>query len=144
MTREELMTMDDADLVAAIGEKLDRKFEAENELTGPEIVVYTLYLFDQEVQNGGLNQFFCNSSSEMAPFVPSSLLNVEADEYEALLAHFLDETAMELDSLDDADDEKYAEAYGEFDDAYYAMYSEQPLDEMTAAYIRAHADVFVS
>ena len=142
MTREELMTMDASDLFGAVGEMLEAKFDAENELTGPQIVVYALWLFDMEVQNGGLSQFFQNSSGEVAPFVPSALLAVEADEYEALLAHFLDETDIDLEALEDCDDDRYSDAYAEFDDRYYALYEQQPLDEMVAAYIRAHADVF--
>jgi len=142
MTREELMTMDASDLFVAVGEMLENRFEQENELTGPQIAVYTLYLFDLEVQNGGLSQFFLNSSGEFAPFVPSALLSVEADEYEALLAHFLDETDLDLKNLEDCDNEKYNAAYGEFDDRYYVLYESQPLDEMVAAYIREHADMF--
>ena len=142
MTREALLTMADADLTGTIGELLEKKFETENELTGPEIAVYTLWLFDLEVQNGGLCQFFQNSSGEFAPFVPSALLSVDAVEYEALLAHFLDETAMDLEHLDNCDDEAHNAAYAEFDDRYYALYEQQPLDAMVAAYIRAHADVF--
>ena len=142
MTREDMMTMEDANLFVAVGDALEKKFAQENELTGPQINVYTLYLFDLEVQNGGLNQFFQNSSGEFAPFIPSALLSVEADEYEALLAHFLDETDLDLENLEDCDNEKYNAAYVEFDDRYYALYETQPLDEMVAAYIRAHADMF--
>ncbi len=142
MTREEMMTMDPSDLFVAMGEAMEKKFEQENELTGPQIAVYTLYLFDLEVQNGGLSQFFQNSSGEFAPFVPSALLTVEADEYEALLAHFLDETDIDLDTLEGCDDEQFGQAYEEFDDQYYALYEKQPLDELVAKYIREHADMF--
>lgn len=144
MTREEIMSMDAGDLFAAAGEMLEAKFEKDNELTGPQIAVYTLWLFDMEVQNGGLSQFFQNSSGEFAPFVSSSLLVVDAVEYEALLAHFLDETDIDLETLEGCGDETHNAAYGEFDDRYYALYETQPLDEMAAAYIRAHAEAFGS
>lgn len=142
MTREDIMTMDASNLFVAVGEMLEAKFDAENELTGHQITIYTLWLFDLEVQNGGLSQFFTNSSGEMAAFVPSALLAVEADEYEALLAHFLDETGLDLETLEGCEDEQHNAAYGEFDDRYYTLYETQPLDELAAAYIRAHADMF--
>lgn len=142
MTRQDIMTMDASNLFVAVGEMLEAKFNDENELTGAQIVAYTLYLFDLEVQNGGLSQFFTNSSGEFAPFVASALLAVDAVEYEALLAHFLDETAIDLETLEGCEDERHNAAYGEFDDRYYTLYETQPLDEMVAAYIRAHADAF--
>lgn len=154
LTKDEIAQMDGANLVQAVGAILEKQFEDENELTGPQIVAYTLWLLDMEVQNGGLCQFLVNPSREVAPFVPSALMSVDAPEYEALLAHFLEATGIDLENLkdEDFDAQSYAEyisrleahqeAYEEFDNAYYALYEEQPLDELVAKYIRAHAQAF--
>lgn len=142
MTHEEMMSLDDATLFLTLGGTLDRKFARENELQGAEIAVYTLWLFDQEVQNGGLSQFLGSETGEFAPIVPSALLTVDAVEYEALLAHFWDETDMDPESLDGCRMEKHHAAYGEFDDQYAALQEKQPLRTLVAAYIRDNAGAF--
>lgn len=38
-------------------------------LTKEQILAYSLYMFEMEVNNGGLCQFFVNSSSDCAPFI---------------------------------------------------------------------------
>ncbi len=140
-SREALMKMDDATLISEVGMMVEKKCDDGIKLTEPEIVAFTLWLLDMEVQNGGLDQFFFNSSRAFAPCVPAALMSVDASEYEALLAHFLDETGINLSALPE-DTDAFKDAFEEFDSAYYALYESKPLEALTAKYIRDHLDVF--
>ncbi len=139
MTRDALLAMPDQALFAALGAALDAKFDDEEVLVGPEIAVYAAWVFDAEVHVGGLREFLINEFSDVAALVPSALLSMDAVEHEALLAHFLDETGLDLEDPSRAYEARYQEAYAEFDDAYSAL---PALSGLAAAYIRAHADVF--
>ncbi len=141
MTMDALMAMPDQELFAALGAALDEKFDEEEVLVGPEIAVYAAWVFDAEVKVGGLKLFFTDEFSDVAPLVPSALLTLEAVEHEALLAHLLDETGLDLEDLSNAYAPRFNAAYAEFDDAYAAL---PALSGLAASYIRANAAHFAA
>ena len=93
---EELLTLSDEDLYEAVYfQNLDIAEENEEheleQFTGPRRVVYILNLFNGEIQNGGLCQFFVNSSSEVAPYVAEALESVGAQAHKKLFEEFVAE-----------------------------------------------------
>lgn len=60
-----------------------------NLLTLQERVLFVIYTYDYEIQNGGLSQFFVNSSREYAPFVSEYLEILGAKEHKKLFDEFI-------------------------------------------------------
>jgi prepilin signal peptidase PulO-like enzyme (type II secretory pathway) len=59
------------------------------DLTKEQILAYSLYMFEMEVNNGGLCQFFVNSSRECAPFISEALEAIGATELINMLTGIL-------------------------------------------------------
>lgn len=158
MDVEELRALSDDDLREALSERLlaeeERRgmevSECLHEFKGAKRIYYIVNYFDMEVQNGGLCQFFVNSSREVAPYILKCLHTINALSYEVLLKEFVDKHGInltELDSfiVDDIDDyEAQTERYpfDDFDDAYYELYENEPLEDMLLAYAKQHLEDF--
>jgi hypothetical protein len=82
-----------------------------------------------EVQNGGLCQFFVNSSGELAPYIEDAMAEIGAEEHRALFAKFVTENEIDLNNMDSFRvtsvrqyrDQLERYDYGIFDDAYYDL-----------------------
>lgn len=158
MTRTELLSQMDEnmeDCIHELGIYLYAKAEDGDELQGPEIPIFVLWMWNIEMQNGGLCQFFVNDG-EFAPLVPAALEAVGAKKYAALLNDFvakhkidlqdLSQFDLDIDSMD-ADMSTYTDAttlypFDEFDDAFYELYGSDPLEAYMAAYIRENISSF--
>ena len=64
-----------------------------------ERVFYVLYTFDLEWCNGGLCQFFSNSSGEFAPYISDYLEIVDAIEHKKLYDDFIKENKINVNDL---------------------------------------------
>ena len=51
--------------------------------------VYILSIYDMEIQNGGLCQFFVNSSRSLAPYIEDNLNKIGATEHKKLFTEFI-------------------------------------------------------
>lgn len=151
---EELLALSDEDLFEAVYfQNLDIAEEAEDEdqeleqFTGARRTVYILSLFDSEIQNGGLCQFFVNSSRVAAPYVSESLKLVNANEHLALFEQFITTNnidASDLDSFKVFSKRGYIRQtkrfdFDSFDDQYYEL---APLQDYIVAYIKANISEF--
>lgn len=151
---EELLTLDDDDLFETVYfQNLDIADDAEDEanelnaFSGARKTVYVLGLFDAEVQNGGLCQFFVNSSSAAAPFVSECLGIVGAAEHRKLFDEFVSDNAIDLSDLSSFKVQSrraYIKQTKRFDfDAFDDRYYELPaLETFVTAYIRANINEF--
>lgn len=88
MTPEELQALDPEDVFGVVGEMLERKVSEGHALSDPEQTVYVLYVFDNEMQNGGFEQFLMNSAGKYLPSVFRALEEVKARKYASLLRAF--------------------------------------------------------
>ena len=109
--------------------------------------VYILSMFDMEIQNGGLCQFFVNSSRSLAPYVGECLKMVGAEEHRKLFAEFVTSNQIDLNNLDSfriSDVEEYAAQIKRYDfDAFENPYCElTPLQDFLVAYIKANISEF--
>lgn len=158
MTRAELLSqMDESleDCIHEIGTALYAKAEDGDELHGPEIPVFILWMWNIEMQNGGLCQFFVNDG-QFASLVPTALEAVGAKEYAKLLNDFVATHKIDLHDLSqfdlDMDPMKtdfsaYTDAtelypFDDFDEAFYDLYGSDPLEAYIAAYIREYISSF--
>ena len=110
-------------------------------------VVYVLSIFDMELNNGGLCQFFVNPSRSVAPYVDECLETVGAEEHRQLLAEFVGSNQIDLQDLDSFRTfsiQGYAKQTERFDFASFdnAFYQFTPLQEYIVAYIKANISEF--
>ena len=152
MTRAEAEQLSDEELWNCVSFWLcrleDGKALAEESLA--RRAVYTVDTFDREVQNGGLCQYFVNSSRETAPELEEALTQVGAESYRKLFHDFVTENDIDVTQLDsfiihstedfEAQNERYP--FDAFDEAYYDLYQREPLDAHCTAYIRRHLGDF--
>ena len=109
--------------------------------------VYILSIFDMEIQNGGLCQFFVNSSRLLAPYVDECLETVQAQEHKELLSAFVVSNNIDLhhlESFEILDVSEYAAQakrydFASFDDAYMDLI---PLQDYIVSYIKANISEF--
>ena len=158
MTVEELKELSDDDLRSALSERLiaeeDRNAwevrECLSSFKGAKKIYYIVNYFDMEVQNGGLCQFFVNSSRDVAPYVVESLNAIGAINYKILLNDFVEEHNINLSDLDsfmiedveefEAQTKRYP--FDDFDDKYYELYEKEPLEDLLISYAKKHLEDF--
>ena len=110
-------------------------------------VVYILSLFDMELQNGGLCQFFVSSSRSLAPYVDECLQAIGAEKHRKLFAEFVSNNQIDLGNLDSfriSDIEDYAAQterydFDAFDNSFFEL---SPLQDFIVAYIKANISEF--
>ena len=110
-------------------------------------ILYSLNWLEIEVNNGGLCQFFVNSSRAVAPFVSEYMTAVGAEEHRRLFDGFIGRTGIDLCDLSSFDVEETEEfesryqryPFDEYDDAYYEM---EPMETYLTQYVRAHVEDF--
>lgn len=152
LTADKLKALPDKQkLQAAIARAEQRVWDCEDMeagfagLSDAQKVVYTINSLDNEVANGGLCQFLCNSSRMAAPFVSDSLAAIGALEHKALFDGFIRQCGIDLNDLSsfDCDDEDAFVAqcdrfpFDDFDDALYKL---KPLKLYLKRYVKAHLD----
>jgi len=111
--------------------------------------VYVLNYYDMEVQNGGLCQFFVNSSRATAPYVEEALTTIGAENHRNLYSDFIAENEIDVYDLDSFiidDIEEYEEQTKRYDfDTYdVSFYELEPLYPLVVEYIRENIDEFAS
>ena len=96
MTPEALAALSDEDLFQAalmrtnaIVESYADMGEGFLSLNNEQRIVYALNYMEMEVNNGGLCQFFVNSSRMVAPYVSEYMAAVGADRHKALFDQFI-------------------------------------------------------
>ncbi len=105
---------------------------------------YILSIFDMEIQNGGLCQFFVNPSRLLAPYVNECLETVNAGEHKKLFSEFVADNNIDLyhlESFEIEDINDYAAQakrydFKSFDNAY------GELVPYMVSYIKANISAF--
>lgn len=102
MPRAELMAMDDSDFFEAmeiVCEDAVYDLKEQQDLSEALIFAYTLIKLEVEVNNGGLCQFFVNSSRDCAPYVSEALAAVGAMETKSHFDRFVAENGIDVQEL---------------------------------------------
>ncbi len=151
---EELLTLSDEDLFEAVYfQNIDIAEAAEDEdneleqFDGARRTVYILGTFDAEVQNGGLCQFFVNSSKTVAPYLCEALERVGANEHKTLFEGFVAKNNIDLFNLESFEAESTRQYqkqtkrfdFDSFDDKYYDL---PTLQDKIVAYIKDNINEF--
>ena len=154
MSVDELRALSDEELFYAVMVRTERKVdgfenweEGVNSLNFHQKVFYSVNWLEIEVNNGGLCQFFVNSSRMVAPLVSEYMAVIGADEHKRLYDDFVQQNGIDLCDLSsfDVDDlEEFAEQYDRypFDDYDDAFYEAEPLETYLTKYARENLNDF--
>ena len=143
MTNEELLNLSDRELFEAVNavcylgideEKIDR-------INTCQRVFFTVSNLDAEVNNGGLCQFFVNSSRACAPYVSQSLEDIGALKTKKLFDDFVKENNIDVNNLDsfriddvsEFEEQNNRYPFDDFDTAYYEI---EEINKLLVSYAR--------
>lgn len=154
MTTDELSFLSDDELFEAVTLRTEGKVDSfdeledgVNSLNHSQKIFYSVNWLEIEVNNGGLCQFFVNSSRMVAPFVSEYMGIIGATAHKALFDDFILKTGIDLNDLSsfDCDDAEEFEGqyqrypFDEYDDAFYDM---EPPEAFLKKFIRERLDDF--
>ena len=147
MTNEELLNLSDDELFEAVNVicYLDIDDEKIDSINACKRVLFTVINFDAEVNNGGLCQFFVNSSRISAPYVSESLGAINALKTKKLFDDFIRENDIDLenlesfiiDDLSEFEEQNNRYPFDDFDNAYYEI---EDINKLLVSYARENID----
>ncbi len=143
-TLEDLEQMEDDEFYEALYHRVISKHDEAR--TQQEQLFYHLAIFDMEIQNGGLSQYFANTEALEIEKIPKALEQLGALEHKFLYEAFLSDNHIDLqqDTFETDDIQEYIALiekypFDDFDDAYMKL---TPLQELLTAYARVHLEKF--
>ena len=127
--------------IAEKNKRFDNGFSALNDT---QRAFYTASLYEMEVMNGGLAQFFDNSSRNAAPMLSEALSKIRAGEHKELYSKFISDNNITFTDLSVFDSEEHLNSaenmpFNEFDSAFYNM---KPIRDYLTDYVKEHISEF--
>ena len=130
MSKEELLKLSDEEFYDAVECVVnDAVYDIDHAPTPrPQRLIYALIRFEAEVNNGGLCQFFVNSSSECAPYISEAAGLIGADNVKSLYDDFISEnginvndlSSFKLSSAEEFSKQESRYDFDSFDEKFYA------------------------
>jgi len=154
MSDEELLALSDEELASVVWirtERFSARFDTErralDNMNAEQKNFYIAYYYMLQVNDGGLCQYFANSSRDTALFLSDALEAVGATEHRALFEAFLHDNKVATAALlsfvvdNSADFKKMEKSYPfeEFNTDFYAL---PPMQDAIAAYVRENVTSF--
>ena len=154
MSTDELSALSDDELFEAVTartestvDSFDEWEDGVNALNTSQKIFYSVNWLEMEVNNGGLCQFFVNSSRMAAPLVSEYMGILGAAEHKKLYDDFVNKNGIDLTELSFFDVDKAEEfeekteryPFDEYDDAFYDM---KPLETYLKKFIRENINDF--
>ncbi len=145
-----LLALDDDDFYEAIECYCDGAIMdvTDEDLTIEQRYIYSLYMFELEVNNGGLCQFFVNSSRECAPYISEALGAIGANSLKSLFDNFIEDngidvndlTSFEISDIDEYEAQTQRFDFDSFDDKFY---EDENFHQLIIDYARKNIDNIV-
>jgi len=116
--------------------------------TNQQLVVISIMAYDGEVNNGGLAQFFSNSSRIFAPTISENLEQINAKKHKAHFDKFINQNKIDINYLDSfmsGDIDEYIEQseqypFDEFDREFYKLEQTENLYHLMIDYAKSNYD----
>ena len=145
LSTEELLKLDDMKLYNAIITRIENKNILL--LSEEEKITYETMIYNNEINNGGLCQFFTNSSAEVAPYISNNLKILKATEHKKLYDNFIKKNKIdikklskfEITSIEEFEKNLKQYPFNEFDNQFYKL---QPLHIYINQYIKNNIEKF--
>ena len=154
MSTQELAALSDDEIFNAVQTRTENivsskedLLEGFNSLNEEQRIFYAVNYLEMEVNNGGLCQFFVNSSRMVAPVVSEYMGILGATKHKKLYDTFIEKYQIntnDLSSFDCDTVEVFQSQYerypfDEYDDAFYEL---EPLQNYLVSYVKKHIEKF--
>ena len=159
LTEQIIDTTSDDNLLQVVFDNLSEKqptdYEKEYETVmswnKSKQAVYMIWLLESEVNNGGYNQFYFNSSGQFYKHLPKMLKLVGAVKFADLTQRANNTFEKENPKITQHQDgtlEGFSKSYDDnplnkFDDEFYKLYESENLQDIQVKYIRMHKTEFI-
>lgn len=148
---EELLQAVFDNLSANMGEDYTKEYETLMSWNDPRRAIYMIWLLEAEVNNGGHNQFYYNSSGQFYEHLPKALRLVGAERHAELMERANKTYEQEYKKITEHLDgtiEGFSKSYDDnplnpLDKEFYALESEENLWKIQTAFIRENKEDFV-
>ena len=112
--------------------------------------IYVTWILEGEVNNGGFNQFYFNSSAQLADFAEDTFITVGAHKLADLVREAnltYDLVKNDLEKYNDGTLESFSKSYegnplNDLDDKFYELAEVEPLSNLRIKYIRSNIEEF--
>ena len=159
LTEQIIDTISDDNLVQAVFDNLSQKqptdykkeYETVMSWNKSRQAIYMIWLLEAEVNNGGYNQFYFNSSGQFYKYLPDALKLVGAIRFADLTTranNIYTKENQKITQHQDASVEGFSKSYednplNKFDDEFYALYRTEDLYNIQVKYIRKYKSEFI-
>jgi hypothetical protein len=148
----------DESLLQTVFDSLSQKFSVGKdeyktvlEFNRSQQAIYVIWELEAEVNNGGFNQYYTNSSGQFANLTPNALKLVGANKFSELVNRanriYEDENAL-IKKYQDGSTEGFSKSYednplNELDDEFFEYYRDENLMQLQVAFIRKNKTDFI-
>ncbi|WP_051697507.1 DMP19 family protein [Prevotella sp. 10(H)] len=157
LTKEIIDSVSDDDLVQVVFDNIctcmkpdySNDYDVVIKLSAGQQSIYSTWCVEAEVNNGGFNQFYFNSSERFADMAVNGFLLIGAEQHYKLMKEankVYSENKEKLGSYNDGTLQSFSESYKdnplkELDKIFYEL--EEDLNELRVKYIRVHYQEFI-
>lgn len=159
LTDEIIDQTSDDNLLQTVFDNIETNFE-DGELYSVEKIkklstgkqaIFSIWMLQAEVNNGGFNQFYYNSSGQFSEMALIGLKLINAEKFADLLERankLYSEIANDLKEKDDGTIKSFSESYennplNKLDDEFYDLEETESLDSIQIKYIRENKTQFI-
>ncbi|AUC17099.1 hypothetical protein BTO06_12455 [Tenacibaculum sp. SZ-18] len=148
---EDLVQVIFDNLISKLPEDYTKEYETVNGWNQARKTIYLIWLLEAEVNNGGFNQFYFNSSGQFYKYIPEALLKINAELFADLTERANKVYESENEKITEKQDgtlEGFSESYennplNSFDDEFYELYDKEDLMKLQVEYIRENSKEFI-
>ena len=137
-------------LSGKLGTDYEKEYETVMSWNKSQQAIYMIWLLEAEVNNGGYNQFYFNSSGQFYKQLPGALQLVGADQFARLTARanaVFEQENPKITQHQDGTLEGFSKSYEDnplnnLDEEFYDLYKMEDLQQLQIDYIRKHKAEF--
>lgn len=159
LTKEIIDNTSDDELMQVVFDNLSTKFPNDRKKQYSTVVEFSkgrqaffvIWCLKGEVDNGGFNQFYFNSSKRYAPMAPGALIEIGATNFAELVDkanHIFVEQHEKITQYQDGTLEGFSKSYEDnpltpLDNEFYLLDKNNELEKMQIQYIRKNKSEFI-
>lgn len=157
-TEQDIDTISDEEILQAVFDNLSEKQPNDYEKEYESVLswnkerqaIYIIWILEAEVNNGGFNQFYFNSSGQFYKHLPEALKLVGAEQFGNLTQEaneIYEENKNRLKEFDDGSMESFSDSYkdnplNKLDTEFYELYKTENLEQLQVKFIRTNKSKF--
>ncbi|MEM6892483.1 MAG: DUF4375 domain-containing protein [Bacteroidota bacterium] len=135
-----------------IGDDYENELSNVTKLSKGQQAFFSTWIIEGEVNNGGFNQFYFNSSGQYAEMAETGFMRIGAEKFSELTKRanriYL-ENKERLEEFDDGTTESFSESYkgnplNDLDTEFYNLYDFEKIGELRIKYIRENKNEFIT